>query len=124
MEYTQVHVKPGVHLELVEMPIYAAIGAVVVIFGGLGLPVVITSARDGKHAPRSFHYNGLAIDVRTHAFTEDQKDLILEALAVSIGSLYDVVMEDRNGPNEHLHIEPGESMGLEPGDPFDVPDPK
>lgn len=121
-EYTQVHVKPGVHLETVEMPIYAAVGAVVVIFGALGLPVVITSARDGKHRDRSYHYNGLAIDVRTRIFTEEQKDLIHEALLTNLGAMYDVIFESRGQDNEHLHIEPGSEMGLAPGDIHDLPD--
>lgn len=81
--------------------------------------IVITSAEDGRHSPRSFHYVGRALDVRyrgrrqggirigTYASEEDHQDKQTASaqrwaghLRQFLGSSYQVIVEA-----DHIHIE-------------------
>ena len=62
---------------------------------------VCTSYMDGKHGPSSFHYEGLAIDLRIWPFpTVELQEEVVRELQVRLGNDYDVVLE----PN-HIHVE-------------------
>lgn len=84
------------------------------------LACIITSARDGKHGWGSLHFSGNAFDVRTKLVPRDQLvEFVTEvatrlaAKAVRIeptersyaGPEFDVLLEDIDGENEHLHVE-------------------
>lgn len=73
----------------------------------LNLPadMVITSGNDGAHMRGSKHYTDEALDFRTKHLTPHDKGLLCAAVKLKLGSDYDVVFEDRDGPNEHLHCE-------------------
>ena len=62
--------------------------------------IVITSGRDGKHSIGSFHYNGLAIDLRTREMEPGQIPHFVQHMKTCLGVQFDVVLEDT-----HLHIE-------------------
>jgi hypothetical protein len=64
----------------------------------------ITSALDGVHSAGSFHPFGLALDFRTHYFSEPQKDSVGVKLKARL-PFYDVVIE-----KTHIHIEPGNRL--------------
>jgi hypothetical protein len=64
-------------------------------------PLVVTSAAeggvgDGRHKPTSFHYQGLAVDIRTR----DYLWCLIELLKTHLGEGWDVVEE-----GDHIHIE-------------------
>lgn len=66
-----------------------------------GEELVITSARDSIHSAGSLHYYGLAIDCRTHYFTDATKKLLYNELKYALTSLgFDVIMH-----STHIHIE-------------------
>lgn len=75
----------------------------------------ITSINDGKHMDGSLHYKGCAVDFRTHDYfiqvkdVKDQRQSLLFSLRDNIknilGGDFDVIIEDPNGPNEHMHVE-------------------
>ena len=66
----------------------------------------ITSWADGVHRVGSYHYSGRAVDVRTKSLPREHVPLFVADLKRRIGSLgFDVVLEDFDGPNEHLHLE-------------------
>jgi hypothetical protein len=63
--------------------------------------VTITSGLDGCHSAGSYHYYGLAIDLRIKYFNEDQKADAFRLLVQSLSrSGFDVVMH-----STHIHIE-------------------
>lgn len=73
----------------------------------------ITSANDSKHSDESLHYckvgkyiDGLcrALDFRTHDYHGDVEKLAQD-IRDALGSDFDVVVEDLNGLNEHIHVE-------------------
>jgi hypothetical protein len=66
--------------------------------------VVVTSANDRGHMLGSYHYEGLAFDIRTQGLATDKKALIAR-IAARLGPEYDVIFEDEGTPNEHLHVE-------------------
>lgn len=71
-----------------------------------GAPLVITSARDGNHAPAGGHYEGLAVDLRSWGLAVPQR---LEAAALILSfadqfllRLYD---ESRLPSAGHFHVD-------------------
>jgi len=77
--------------------IYADVGAA---------ECTITSIHDSEHSAKSKHYFGRAADIRSKTLTADQKTIVLVRLKARLAPLgFDVLLEDRDGPNEHLHIE-------------------
>lgn len=70
-----------------------------------GRMAIATSVRDGIHSDTSLHYWGRAIDLRSRDLTNRQKEDILVALVNQLGDDFDVLLEGRNTPNEHYHIE-------------------
>lgn len=72
---------------------------------GLTMDHLVTSGNDGVHMPTSKHYSNEALDFRTHQLTSPEKSSLVLAIKARLGRDYDCVLEDLNGPNEHLHIE-------------------
>jgi Hedgehog amino-terminal signalling domain. len=70
------------------------------VFDDLGYDVTITSGTEGDHAEESFHYNGLAIDVRTRDLTQQEAKGARSILEDALNQEYDVVLE-----KDHIHIE-------------------
>lgn len=68
------------------------------VYEALGLDLVITSIRDGRHMPRSLHYAGQAFDCRLPAGIP-LADLV-RRLREALGPQYDVVPEET-----HIHVE-------------------
>lgn len=81
---------------------------------GLWTPLVVTSClRIGSAIGAGLHGTGDALDLRVHYFFTEKKgtdrELSLTMLATSIkgalGDELDVVLEDPNEGNEHIHVE-------------------
>jgi|WetSurSiteA1Bulk_404760.scaffolds.fasta_scaffold33823_4 hypothetical protein len=96
--------KAGVKLEGITPE--ALLGLIVSeqAFKATGTEMVITSVKDGVHKVGSKHYEGKAFDLRTKAtglsrrIAQGVKDLL-----APVG--YDVILEDVDQDNEHLHVE-------------------
>lgn len=71
----------------------------------LELPFVVTAGRDGKHMAGSKHYDGAAIDARSKTVPREKLERVWNLLKLRIGLGYDIILEGRDGPNEHFHIE-------------------
>ena len=66
--------------------------------------LVITSCKDGKHGKNSYHYQGLAADLRTKGTGLPRQ--IRDDLVLALAPLgFDVLLEDEGGTNEHVHME-------------------
>lgn len=80
-----------------------------------GQTLVVTSTTEGKHGLKSFHYAGLAVDLRTRYFSNVTAALIASRLRSELRRLdsrFDVVFEpqvkDENGKvtkGGHIHVE-------------------
>jgi len=66
---------------------------------------MLTSAIDGSHKMGSLHYRGRALDFRTKNLPEFEKDKLVSELKSRLTADFDVLLENRNEDNEHLHIE-------------------
>ena len=66
---------------------------------------IITSCRDGTHGPKSWHYKGRAIDIRTNDLPEDVTRSIHLEIKGELDHEFDVLLESQGAPNEHIHIE-------------------
>ena len=60
----------------------------------------ITSVRDGVHMPGSFHYSGLAFDIRIFDLRGVLAHVVADRLREALGSLFTVVLEQ-----DHIHVE-------------------
>ena len=61
---------------------------------------MITSGVDGKHSRGSLHYQGSALDFRTHDLLPSVQKKILDEIKQRLGDDFDVVLE-----KDHLHVE-------------------
>jgi hypothetical protein len=68
--------------------------------------VLITSIDTGTHMPRSRHYFGDAIDVRSTNFvTRERKLAFINAVLKRVGDGYQGILEGEGTANEHFHFE-------------------
>ena len=68
--------------------------------------LVITSGKDGQHAPGSLHAAGKAVDVRTDDKDDESNLVFLTVLAYAARRMPVTYFDERNLPGApHLHIE-------------------
>lgn len=65
-----------------------------------GIHPTITEVTGGRHGTGSYHYKGLAIDLRTRDVSANEVTKIVELLKAQLNDNYDVVLE-----SDHIHIE-------------------
>lgn len=71
-----------------------------------GVPLVITSGKDGEHAPGSLHKDGRALDFRTHDKSAEEMVVFLAVLAFAAPPANCRVFDERVGAGgEHVHVE-------------------
>jgi hypothetical protein len=70
------------------------------VYQHFGEEAVITSLNDGNHMKGSFHYKGLAIDLRTRYFDYPTIEMVMIELKLKLGDEYDIIFE-----TNHIHIE-------------------
>lgn len=104
--------KPGVIFDAIRPETIRAIAVAKGAFERHGFgPVVVTSVQDGTHLPTSFHYRGLAVDMRTRHLSIAQALELRKSVAAELGDSYDVISEgpgpgyDRQAAGAHLHAE-------------------
>lgn len=91
---------PTTNIHDLELPMQPALKALAQVWQNWGQDeLTITHGRDGIHSPGSLHYYGLAVDVRTWAFKEAEKQQVAAELRELLPG-YDVVVEPT-----HLHVE-------------------
>lgn len=71
----------------------------------LNVDMLITSGNDSKHMENSKHYTYEALDFRTHHLNNSDTKLLIENARRRLGKSYQLILEDLDKPNEHLHIE-------------------
>ena len=99
--------KPGVQFTVISPGGFRILAAIDDTCQKLGLDLVITSACDGEHSgPNDPHHRGEAYDVRSHGFTEEDKDEILASLIDILGQdHFYAFLESPGTENEHFHIQ-------------------
>lgn len=76
------------------------------IYSDLNINMTITSLNDSIHGVKSKHWIGSAGDIRTRDLPGDiDPDEVRKEIAENVGSDYDVLLESKGTPNEHIHIE-------------------
>ena len=65
----------------------------------------ITSANDGQHTSKSKHYDGRALDFRTHNIGGNVVAVVARAIRDALGPQFTVLLEDLARPNEHIHVQ-------------------
>lgn len=95
-------IKHGVDLSSISPQVWFALGVVENELDQLKAgELVVTSGRDGKHSSKSFHYQGLACDIRTKHLTPAAKADLARYLKAKLDLRgYDIVAE-----SDHIHIE-------------------
>ena len=83
-----------------------AIDVAAEVYGEYVQEMVVTSLNDSKHRVGSFHYQDKAVDIRTKNLpNRESKRLVQKKIMGRLGKEYDVILEDPDGPNSHIHIE-------------------
>ena len=96
--------KAGVKLTDLAPQVVLAAFIVGRIYDSYRCDCVVTSGNDSKHGANSLHYRGRALDFRTKNYTGD-KQALRDEIKEALGEEFDVLLEDPDGDNEHLHVE-------------------
>lgn len=90
--------KPDVKIKKLQPQMLVALLVAEGIFRDNGIELVVTSGEDGTHKEGSFHYKGLAIDIRT---PNTNLETIMRRLKDALPG-FDVIYEETPS---HIHIE-------------------
>ncbi len=100
-----IKVKPGVTWVFAPA-LFRMLEAMRFVSTALDVDLTVTSAADGLHSgPLDPHYNGNAIDIRSHDLTTEQKRAVLAGLKAELGPRFYVFLEAPNTSNEHFHAQ-------------------
>lgn len=97
--------KAGVSIKRLVPQMLLALRVMEDLFNQYGLPTVITSGNDGQHMDGSKHYEGAALDFRSHHAPNLAKGIAQAAKSKLQILGFDVIFESPNLPNEHIHVE-------------------
>ena len=75
------------------------------VYKDFGYTAVITSGIEGKHKSGTLHTEGKAFDFRTKSVQRQDLHPLVAHVVESLGDEFDVLLEQQNQPNEHLHVE-------------------
>lgn len=94
-------IKEGASLQGLDISMRHALIKADKIWNELGQELVITSGTDGEHSAGSLHYYGLAVDLRTRYFSDEEKSIAYGRLIKELEWMgYRVISEPT-----HIHIE-------------------
>ncbi len=94
-------IKKGVQLNGLQPQMCIAYTIANTIYQSYGYQCWITSGSDSKHADRSRHYEGKALDIRIRNIEVDaHKQRIANEIDTALGDEFDVILK-----SDHIHIE-------------------
>ena len=98
--------KIGVRLWRIDSKIHVAMGVALAIFRHHApmKTCVVTSLNDGTHDPKSKHYAGEAVDLRTRDLTVEEGDAILADLRIVLEEEGLEILDERQDKS-HFHIQ-------------------
>lgn len=105
-----IFLKTGVQIAGIKIEMQDALTVLEPLFRVIssGSPLVITSGTEGDHGDQSYHYNGLALDLRSKHLDLIDKEAFTRAMRVVLRSIhpaYFAFLEAEGTDNEHFHIE-------------------
>lgn len=101
-----IQLKAGAKLKDLAPQIVLAIQAAEHIWWNAGqTTLVLTSVNDSQHKEGSFHYRGLAVDLRIKSMPLKLRAAAVRQLKEALGSQFDVLHEAIGGDGEHVHVE-------------------
>lgn len=102
-----IKIKEGVDISGCSAPILIALIKTEGIYSESGYACTVISASEHteRHAPRSPHCQGHAIDIRVKHVPEESRAELVRKIRASVGSSYLVVREGPAKDNEHIRIQ-------------------
>lgn len=97
--------KDGATIEGIKPEILLGVMILESIFTKYTYDLILTEATGGEHMQGSFHYQGLAVDIRSKHLPPDIKMSILSAGKKRLTNLFDFILEGVGTANEHFHLE-------------------
>jgi hypothetical protein len=82
-----------------------ALARVEAIYESYNVECWITSANDRTHKEGSKHYEGKALDFRTHNIPADKRHRLFEDVRAALGEEFFVNLEFPGEAEEHLHVQ-------------------
>ena len=110
-------IKTGVRIYKLSPELVFAHTMVLDAYRQVGVECIVTSINDGRHSFGSKHYNGDAIDYRSNSVPRNQLDNLCGLIARNldltkietkntwVGADFDLLLEGKGSPNEHIHLE-------------------
>lgn len=75
------------------------------VFAAHNLDCVVTSCCEGKHSKGSFHYLGLAVDIRLNDIPSALHVTLLAEIGELLGEDFDFLLENSGTTLVHFHLE-------------------
>lgn len=101
-----VQVKSNVLFTIIAPAGFRILSAIDQCAAKLDCDLVITSGCDGAHSgPADPHHTGEAYDLRSHDFSQEQKDVILAQINTMLGDRFYGFLETPGTDNEHFHFQ-------------------
>ena len=100
-----IRLKAGVGLSGLQPQLVLGLILIEPAFAAVGAECIVTSINDGQHKADSFHFRGLAADLRIKHIHPDQKAAVVAHITQLLGPEWDVLWESQGLANEHVHLE-------------------
>lgn len=99
-------IKSGVRIEGIRAELILGLLLISEVFRKYKVELIITEVTGGQHMVNSLHYTGMAADIRSkHISNINLKLDILQECRETLGSNFDMILENSGCNNEHYHVE-------------------
>lgn len=99
-----INIKEDVTFKCFTRQTIRILSAILTVFDDIEANAMITCGGD-SHYEDDPHPNGHALDIRTKHLQAHYKEYVRKALISELGHGYTVILEDKGGVNEHIHIQ-------------------
>jgi hypothetical protein len=93
-------IKPGASISGLQPEMAVALSVIASVYQKNGKELVVTEGTAGRHSPKSRHYLGFAVDLRTRNILRSKLDDLARQVRRALGKEFWVLLEA-----DHMHVE-------------------
>jgi hypothetical protein len=93
-------IKQGASISGLQPEMAVALQVCASVYNKFGIEMVVTEGTAGRHSPKSRHYLGFAVDLRTWNVRRSKLDDLARQVRAALGKDFWVLLEA-----DHMHVE-------------------